>query len=209
MGTFIGAQVNEWLPDLVMSIFLFLLLLFITFQSIMKGISMMNKEDHLFLRQGELYQERARRVKESRKEAVRDARRSLSATAKASLLETNKENHTGINASIASSDRDSIALKMSHMEEIRVDRKEERKEGVVDFDDEDIPPLDLMEALGAEKADYTDDEINPTLEGIFYGEQNHITIDKGLLVAFPVLTITLITVFRGSKSLKSIIGVER
>lgn len=98
---------------------------------------------------------------------------------------------------------------MSHMEEIKVDRKEEKKEGVVDFDDEDIPPLDLMEALGAEKADYTDDEINPTLEGIFYGEQNHITIDKGLLVAFPVLTITLITVFRGSKTLKSIIGVER
>lgn len=125
-----------------------------------------------------------------------------------SLIENDAENITGINASVTSSERDSITLKIINIKETE-DDKVDKKEGVVNFDDDDIPPLDLMEALGAEKADYKQEEINPTLEKIFWGEQSHLTLDKGLLVAFPVLTITLITVFRGSKTLKSLISVER
>ncbi len=66
LGTFIGSQANEWLPDLVMSIFLFLLLLYITFESTMKGLDMMRKEDTLVLRQGELYMERAERIRQAK-----------------------------------------------------------------------------------------------------------------------------------------------
>ncbi len=130
---------------------------------------------------------------------------SRATSSRASLLENDDEHHTGINASIASSGRDSIAQKINDVEEIRLTTKE----GVVGVEDEDIPPLDLLEAIGCQKADYNEDEINPTLEKIFYGEQNHLTIDKGLLVAFPVLFLTLIALFRGSLTLKSLIGVER
>jgi len=66
LGTFIGTQANEWLPETIMFILLFIVLLYITFETIAKGLEMMKKEDSLLLRQGELYQKRAAEIKEVR-----------------------------------------------------------------------------------------------------------------------------------------------
>lgn len=66
LGTFIGAQANEWLPNLVIAIFLFLLLLYITYESANKGIKMMQREDYLTLKQGEVYMEKAEQIRDEK-----------------------------------------------------------------------------------------------------------------------------------------------
>lgn len=124
-----------------------------------------------------------------------------------SLLDQEEDgHHTGINGSVAEpSERDSIAKTL----EAVGGEKDKEKDGIIGPFNETIQPIDVLEALGAEIADYPENEINPTLEKIFYGEQNHFTIDKGLLVAFPVTVLTLIALFRGSLATGSIIGVVR
>ena len=66
LGTFIGVQANDLLPEFVMFIFLFLVLLYITFESVFKGLSMMKREDLLIIRQGEEYMKRAAAIRETK-----------------------------------------------------------------------------------------------------------------------------------------------
>jgi len=66
LGALIGTQANEWMPETVVFILLFIVLLYITFEAIAKGLDMMRKEDTLLLRQGEMYQQRTQQLKAER-----------------------------------------------------------------------------------------------------------------------------------------------
>ena len=79
----------------------------------------------------------------------------------------------------------------------------------VTYENDEIDDMDLVHLIGARKAIYAPEEINPVLEGAFYGEQNHFTIDKAILVLVPFGSIAIISLFRGSTAFKSIIGVTR
>lgn len=90
-----------------------------------------------------------------------------------------------------------------------VDDKGEIIRPVISYETIGLPDLDLVHLIGARKSLYSPEEINPVLEKIFYGEQNHFTLDKAILILVPFSSILIISLFRGSTEFKSVIGVER
>ena len=121
------------------------------------------------------------------------------------MLEKEEDEICRINQSFASSIRNSEVDVFQQIDQ----EPEEAEAGVISFSCTSIPAIDLLEAIGAKKAKYKDEEINPTLDKIFYGEQHHLTIDKGIIVRVPVIIITIVALFRGSSTFKSLVGVTR
>mmetsp|Transcript_16762 Transcript_16762/g.18640 ORF Transcript_16762/g.18640 Transcript_16762/m.18640 type:complete len:178 (+) Transcript_16762:439-972(+) len=172
LGTFIGTQFLDIFPEFVMFIFLFLVLLYITVETVLKGVDMMKTEDAMMLRQGEEYKKKA--------EAAIELKRKVKAMRyQPPEMEKHMAQETGINGS----DRGSFAQSdAEELESMVGDTMTKEDENLITISSKEIAPIDILDTLGAKIAVYTDDEINPTLESIFAGESNHLTIDKAILV---------------------------
>mmetsp|Transcript_18032 Transcript_18032/g.15957 ORF Transcript_18032/g.15957 Transcript_18032/m.15957 type:complete len:199 (+) Transcript_18032:327-923(+) len=158
LGSFLGTQANELFPKFVLFILLFLVLLYIFIISILKGIDMMRKEDALIFNQGEEFNEKAETLLESKRTA--------------------QKINSGINASVDSSTN----LDKENEDEVEPIEESKSSDTIVKYSTKGIEPIDILDAIGAQKAEYLDEEINPTLEKIFAGESNHLTLDKIILV---------------------------
>lgn len=103
--------------------------------------------------------------------------------------------------------RDSYVSQRTEVEEIEIDGEVIRP--VITYENDEIADNDLVHLIGAKKAVYAPEEMNPIIEGMLAGERDHLTMDKGILVLVPWGAILMISLFRGSAEFKRAIGAER
>eukprot|EP00343_Euplotes_focardii_P007789 CAMPEP_0205820510 /NCGR_PEP_ID=MMETSP0206-20130828/3155_1 /ASSEMBLY_ACC=CAM_ASM_000279 /TAXON_ID=36767 /ORGANISM="Euplotes focardii, Strain TN1" /LENGTH=429 /DNA_ID=CAMNT_0053115301 /DNA_START=346 /DNA_END=1635 /DNA_ORIENTATION=- len=195
LGSFIGAQLNEVFPEVIIFILLFLTLVYATYTTFALAIETSQKEERVDVERKEISV--GRRVKA----IIRKQDREQDGTGEipdvtTPMVEGDAPQHVN----------DSFVSVQSNHDEI-IGGEVVRPE--VTYEDKDIKDIDLVHLIGARKAIYAPEEINPVLEGIFFGDQNHFTIDKFILVLVPFSSIAIISLFRGSTSFKSVIGVTR
>lgn len=102
--------------------------------------------------------------------------------------------------------RDSFVSQKTEVEQLEIDGS--LQDAVITYDSKEIQNGDLYHLIGATRAIYTEEELNPILRGILHGDRNHITLDKGILVLVPWVSIVLTGLLRGSSGLREHIGVE-
>ncbi|CAI2364393.1 unnamed protein product [Moneuplotes crassus] len=202
VGTFVGSQLNTVLPDIVVLLFLMALLVCIAAAAILKCIDLLRKENSLLNlteqvrplngRHGHI-NSASSNIDEVSSERIKLLEED---SPKEKLFSSGNRLFHPVNSSTRAP-QDSDLLVSS------------QRQNLDKVGDESNSGLDPLKTFGAQKAEYTSEEISPTLEKIFYGERHHFTIDKIILVGVPNLLVTIIRIFRGSSTFQNLIGLSK
>lgn len=80
----------------------------------------------------------------------------------------------------------------------------------IDENEEGIDDEDKKALIGVRRSTYKREELqNQILNKLIEADKKHFTLRNIIVVSIPVLSILLINLLRGSKTMSSIVGIKR
>lgn len=219
LGTTIGVQINDILPDTLVYILLFVTLLYLTYNTSMKSIETYRKESQAMKKQREA-EEAAKNKKSEEEEEKEDMNISNKSHGSLNRLEQIK----GIKESKSEGLEDKELFRplvnntktdseLHYAERGNSERVDSRMSGAigpeVTADDKDVDDEDKEVLIGSRKSIYREGTMSKVLKDLIASEKSHFRIKSIFAVIIPFITILLITMLRGTRYFRSIIKIER
>mmetsp|Transcript_2659 Transcript_2659/g.3119 ORF Transcript_2659/g.3119 Transcript_2659/m.3119 type:complete len:451 (+) Transcript_2659:285-1637(+) len=205
LGTFIGVQVNELLPETLVFGLLFITLIYLTYKAILKAFATYKKE-----------KKETEAKKNIRRDtyAVNDSNMLSAVDSREDMFRPLVVNNESSEIATISGKNGAPALIPSKSGSLRrsvrnTSRESMAKGEVIDRDTEGMDEEDKNNLFGERKSTYANSEINETLQQHLNNEKSHFRPRTLVVVSVPFFSILIIGLLRGTKSLKSIIGISR
>uniref|UniRef100_A0A7S3NXP4 Sulfite exporter TauE/SafE family protein n=1 Tax=Euplotes crassus TaxID=5936 RepID=A0A7S3NXP4_EUPCR len=206
LGTFIGVQINEILPETLVFILLFVTLLYLTYKAFVKAIDAYKKEKKIAQEKKE--------QKDEERVPLRDATRNINGTKEnvgsredmfQPLMQHNDKDKLSQTHDNGSGPLD---IKLNPLRQsVRENSRQSIARGErIENDTQGIENEDKELLIGERRSTYKLDELNSKLKMYLKLEKSHFRIRTILVVLLPFLTITIFALLRGTKTFDSIAG---
>lgn len=201
LGTTIGVQVNDLLPDTLVYILLFVTLLYLTYSSVAKSIETYKKET-------EATRKEKMKLQKIETQSINDDEPNKETENQKKSTEENKEEK--LFEPLMNSSKQNFRSEIERKSIARIDSKLSLAKGPeITQDDRDIDDEDKEALYGSRRSVYEEGHINKVLNALIEAEKSHFRPTSVLAVLVPFIVILLITMFRGTREFRSIIKLER